>query len=769
MKFLIVGTFMISLECLLLSPLLVCVQTFVVDPTSGMSHAMFRNAAVRAGSSSSSFSLLYSKGKNEHYRNNNGNSFRRRGMSDNSNQHQQHHHQGLKQAMKTEEQLFQALDQLQRKLEVTLASTKINDDLIGDYKPFPSVRECNAALKNFADSNDLVRALKMFGRMRKAAAIEYRLYLTKGYHGRGLVPAPTLVTYSTLMSRAVSLKKPLVALRLWKLMMNTNKQDTCTQMIIPDVRATNILMNTYSKLNDVDSCINLLTQMENGDGPNVYFKMRPNIVTYNTLIDACRRSGELGIALDVRDEMRRKGIAPDARTYTSLISSVARKRSMTKWRHFSSDQKVELYLGASDPDMAFSLLDEMIIDGINPNAHTYCALIDVCGRCQRPEMALKGLRMMLRTKKVNDESLNEVGAWTAAIDACGKTARLDTAIKLFYSMERFGSVPNSVTCGCLLDSLLKADPIRTSDTLEVLRYMEEHSILPTEVTYTSLLSYAGRLIKKENESPVSDLESSSGIEIYIELMRNLMGSSRSTGPFKVNRTKNDPSAQLMQVFFVFQEMKAAGAEPDIAAFNVLLGACSLVGDVKHARDVLSRLQRDDLDPNERTWDLLLKTAASAGDSSFASTIWNSALNFQGRNKEYDMWIPTTRSFERLLDANIRDAMSVTSKRKQQELFENVISLYTGVYCEVDTGGLACLDINEVRKNQRILLQIIVAAVNLDALDIFENKQAKAVAIDLVPLVKLKKKIPHKTYKALQVAKSWQREKSARKSFVVADL
>ena len=33
-------------------------------------------------------------------------------------------------------------------------------------------------------------------------------------------PKPTLVTYSTLMSRAVSLGKPRVALRLWNLMCN---------------------------------------------------------------------------------------------------------------------------------------------------------------------------------------------------------------------------------------------------------------------------------------------------------------------------------------------------------------------------------------------------------------------------------------------------------------------------------------------------------------------------------------------------------------------
>ncbi len=49
--------------------------------------------------------------------------------------------------------------------------------------------------------------------------------------------------------------------------------------------------------------------------------------------------------------------------------------------------------------LAFNLFDEMINEyHIKPNGMTYCALIDVCGRCGRSDLALKGLRMMLREK-----------------------------------------------------------------------------------------------------------------------------------------------------------------------------------------------------------------------------------------------------------------------------------------------------------------------------------------------------------------------------------
>ena len=381
----------------------------------------------------------------------------------------------LKKAIATETKLLRALSNVQRQISV-MKVTSTSEESGENFIPlsFPSVRECNAALKIFGDSGKLLRALKMFGKMRKATALDNMISngtLPRIRHGHGHIPTPTLVTYSTLMSRAVSLGKPLVALRLWKLMMGNDRTQSGPLMIIPDVRATNILMNTYSKLGDIDSCISLLQQMETGVGPDVFCQMRPNHVTYNTLLDACRRVGDLGIALDIRDKMKRKGFIPDARTYTSLISTVARRQSSSKWRQFTTDSKVEQFHGARDPDMAFSLLEDMKADKLPPNGVTYCALIDVCGRCARPDLALKGLRMMLAGRKedMSNEYPDEVGAWTAAIDACGKSSRVDTAIKLFHTMERFGSKPNAVTCGSLMDCLLKCGPSRTSDTLDVLR------------------------------------------------------------------------------------------------------------------------------------------------------------------------------------------------------------------------------------------------------------------------------------------------------------
>ena len=98
---------------------------------------------------------------------------------------------------------------------------------------------------------------------------------------------------------------------------------------------------------------------------------------------------------------------------------------------------------------------------------------------------------------------NEVGAWTAAINACGKTGRVDTALRLFRTMQKIGVKPNAVTCGCLSDCLLKTKPVvRMKDTLEVLQYMKREGLVPSQVMYTSLMGVALSLAEKEGKGVI---------------------------------------------------------------------------------------------------------------------------------------------------------------------------------------------------------------------------------------------------------------------------
>ena len=545
-------------------------------------------------------------------------------------------------------------------------------------------------------------------------------------------------------------------------------------------------MNAYAKLGEHESARSILNAMLDlgNDGFECHEGIPPTavtVVTYNTLADACKTAGELGSALEVLELMTShaevkgdKSLLPDARTYTILISTVARKKKNDKEaRDLRSG-------GENDPDMAFALLNRMINEGIVPNGMTYCALIDVCSRCRRIDLALNGLRIMLAQKSkaslstkedvpiYHQQTLyNEVGAWTAAINAAGKTGRTDTAIRLFRTMQKVNVKPNAVTCGCLSDCLLKATPIRMTETLEVLQYMEKEGLAPSPVMYTSLMGIALTLAEKENKSllrkdglelrvidkfdkPSSDSISdttSDAIVLYTELMRCLVHDG------------ND--GMLLNVFLVFQEMKNAGMVPDIACYNSLLRACVLTGDIEKTKDVFRRMNADEIEPTRNTWRGSLRAARKARRSDIADIIWETAVSYHSYQKnDVVEWIPTISDVELLLSVYLNELRSTSSHEERNTINEKVMNLYEGILNGSEERGLHHLSVDEIEENQEFMLAVIRAAVSyeLHAPTNEEKIHAKELACDIAGLEMFQHRLPQHSdrasKKALSLAQNW---------------
>ena len=421
---------------------------------------------------------------------------------------------------------------------------------------------------------------------------------------------------------------------------------------------------------------------------------------------------------------------PDARTYTTLIATVAQKASQAS--------------GANDPSPAFTFLNEMKTRNIRPNGATYSALIDVCGRCRRRDLALQALRIMLRQKAAEGGGRlpNEVGAWTAAIDACGKSGRIQTARRLFWFMRNFGVQPNTITCGCLTDCLLKNG--RTAETLEVLRYMKREGIVPSEVMYTSLITRAGKLVEIENKNPVEEDLTEDGptraIEVYTELMKSLMQENSNNRKDRVTKPRDeytDSNALLVKVFLVFQEMKAVGAIPDLACYNALLRACARAGDVIKAQDVLRRIRDDGLHPNDISWRELIRAAAKTRNSDLAESMWSLALQYRGEDDNPATWQPSPESFGALASAYLRGYASTTQDVElKTELYRKVITMYKDVVVGKEDRRLHLVGRESLQENPRSMLLVLQAIVGLMDLTPMNPQIMRDLATSIVKLTVL---------------------------------
>ena len=699
-------------------------------------------------------------------------------------------------AERVERQMIESLDTLRDYLSATTNSKSPDHPVLS----FPSVRECNAALATFGDGGQFLRALGLFLKMRKCVSMVQKITPKQPPPSQQQqapnrqrrvqnwsVPAPTLVTYSTLMSRAVQVRKPQLALRLWNLMkmqadfFNPHATTVEPNAILPDVKAANILMNVYAKLADVESAQILFEQMIHGNGTDVPM-LTPNLVTYNSLLDACHKAGELDAALQAKEWLLNDArLKPDARTYTTLIATVARKASKAS--------------GAFDPTLAFSLLQEMNQHpSAQPNGMTYSALIDVCGRCQRADLAVKGLRLMLQQKNEEEEQLqktthrqrtrgqedsgkkytlqNEVGAWTAAINALGKDGRLESAMRVFYSMPNFGVQPNTVTCGCLMDCLLRHG--RTADSLDLLRYMKREGIKPSEVMYTSLMTSAESLVEMENKhrpSPQSrrrevtaddddDVNSegdSKAIELYSALMKTIAEQEKKNGD------NNKAESVMLKVFLVLQEMRGAGAEPDLACYNAVLRACSRAGDVCRAWEVLQTMQQEGITPGETTWREMLRTAGRARKSAFAEQVWRAALEQRKsleKGAEERRWKPTVVAFSLLVTAYLREAVDFHSDYEtKRDLYKRVIAMYRDIMAG---GEKRKIDKEALLGNTRAVQLILQAIVSLEVMEdsVKHKTLLRKVGMSLVKLDCWREgtnPIDRRQARLLQTVARWEKE------------
>ena len=103
--------------------------------------------------------------------------------------------------------------------------------------------------------------------------------------------------------------------------------------------------------------------------------IKPNVITFTTLISCCQRAGRWKRAMQFFTEMEEAGVRPDLKAYNSIISACSR--------------------GARWED-AWDICSTMRRSGMPPNTRTYNALISACERAREPERALEAYHRMTR-------------------------------------------------------------------------------------------------------------------------------------------------------------------------------------------------------------------------------------------------------------------------------------------------------------------------------------------------------------------------------------
>ncbi|KAK9667907.1 hypothetical protein RND81_13G019800 [Saponaria officinalis] len=249
---------------------------------------------------------------------------------------------------------------------------------------------------------------KMFHMMiymqRKAGSYEkaYRLFCLMAERG---IQRST-VTFNSLMSFETNYKE---VSRIYDQMQRAGLR--------PDVVSYASLIHAYGKARREEEAKAVFEEMLDAG-------VRPTHKAYNILLDAFAISGMVDEARDIFKCMRRDRITPDLCSYTTLLSA---------------------YINASDMDGAEKFFKRLRQDGLEPNVITYGTLIKGYAKVNNLDKMMEKYEEMTKRQIKPNQTI-----FTTIMDAYGKNKDFGSALHWFKEMLIHGCPPDQKAKNILL-------------------------------------------------------------------------------------------------------------------------------------------------------------------------------------------------------------------------------------------------------------------------------------------------------------------------------
>merc|ERR1719161_1483857 len=179
----------------------------------------------------------------------------------------------------------------------------------------------------------------------------------------------------------------------------------------------NMLIDALARAGDMTSVARLFRDM-------CQKNVAPDLVTYSTVIKGYCVKGDLEPAMQLFTLMRRRGIKPDAILFNSILDGCAHKQMLT---------------------LTEQVLADMEEEGVSPSNFTLSILVKLYGRCGEIEQAFP--------KKYGFE-LN-IQVYTCLMSACISNKELSKAVQVLEQMKMAGCTPDGKTYQTILNGCLK--------------------------------------------------------------------------------------------------------------------------------------------------------------------------------------------------------------------------------------------------------------------------------------------------------------------------
>ncbi|XP_073151450.1 pentatricopeptide repeat-containing protein GUN1, chloroplastic [Henckelia pumila] len=324
------------------------------------------------------------------------------------------------------------------------------------------------------------------------------------------------------------------------------------------VYAYSSLISAYAKSGHFEDAIGVFRSMKDSG-------LKPNLVTYNALIDACGKGGgDFKRASNILVEMLQNGVQPDRITYNSLLAvcSVA-----GQW------------------ESARSLFNEMVSRGIDQDIYTYNTLLDAACSGGHVDVAFE-IMLEMPSKNIMP---NEV-TYSIMIRGCAKAGRLERALSLFNEMKFAGIRLDRVSYNTLLS--IYASLGRFEEALSVSMEMESIGIKKDVVTYNALIDGFGKQGMYDKVK-----------ELFLEMEKEQLCPNLLTYSTLISvYCKGGLYRDAMEVYRGFKQQ---GLKADVVFYSKLIDALCKKGLVELSALLLDEMMGEGIQPNVVTYNSII--------------------------------------------------------------------------------------------------------------------------------------------------------------------
>merc|ERR1719389_1459545 len=403
-----------------------------------------------------------------------------------------------------------------------------------------------------------------------------------------------------------------------------------------DVAKHVALIRAKSKENDLDGATQVFRNLQASGAP-----MTP--LVYNALLDSCVQCGKVGAALSHFAEMKSQGLV-DVVSYNTLLKAhlrggqLAKARAMLdemsaagiKANQVTYNEMLNAMVGVKDRKGMWTLVGDMAEQGMSPNSVTCSIILKSLAGHSAPQDIRRAMDLIDRMSEDMDEVL-----FASVIEACVRIGQLDllsqklqqyaskggltgltaptygSMIKaygrardiervreLWGEMRRRNVKPTSITLGCMVDALVtNAQP---DEALTLVQDIAEDAaardILNT-VVYSTLLKGFAQSRQPEKVQKVFEEMQEAGIACNTVSYNTMIDANARTG-------RMDRCDEL------FQQMQAAGVSPDIITYSTLVKGYCMDGDIDKGFAVLNDMtSKKKHEPDEILYNSLLDGCA----------------------------------------------------------------------------------------------------------------------------------------------------------------